>query len=71
MYSNRGSFAGANYTDVHTQMPVDMLLAAMALVGALALLSLALFNPELGYLKWDLAVLWSGTGDSGSCWGCC
>ena len=52
MYSNRGSFVGANYTDVHTQMPVDVLLAGIALVGALALLSLALFNPELGYLKW-------------------
>jgi uncharacterized membrane protein (UPF0182 family) len=51
MYSNRGSFAGANYTDVHTQMPVDILLAGMALVGAVALLSLALFNPELGYFK--------------------
>lgn len=51
MYSSRGSFAGANYTDVQAQMPADGLLTAIAAVSALALLYLALFNPELGYLK--------------------
>ncbi|WP_017296902.1 UPF0182 family protein [Nodosilinea nodulosa] len=51
MYSNRGSFAGANYTDVHAQMPADLLLAAMAWVGAAALFYLAAFRPALISLK--------------------
>ncbi|MGG6239187.1 UPF0182 family protein [Nodosilinea sp. AN01ver1] len=51
MYSNRGSFAGANYTDVHAQMPADFLLAGLAWVGALALLYLAVFSPALVALK--------------------
>ncbi|MGB3496264.1 MAG: UPF0182 family protein [Elainellaceae cyanobacterium] len=51
MYSNRGSFAGANYTDVHTQLPVNGLLAGIAVVGAIAFLFLAVANFELGYFK--------------------
>ncbi len=51
MYSNRGSFAGANYTDVHAQMPADLLLAGMAWVGALALLYLAAVRPALASLN--------------------
>lgn len=53
MYSNRGAFAGANYTDVHAQMPVDGLLAGVAVAAAIALFYLALFAPELVYLKFS------------------
>ncbi|PSN19026.1 UPF0182 family protein [filamentous cyanobacterium CCP5] len=49
MYSQRGSFAGANYTDVHTQMPVDSFLTAMAIALAIALFALALLTSGLGY----------------------
>lgn len=50
MYSNRGSFAGANFTDVHTQMPVNGLLTGMAIMAAIALCVLALFTPGVGHL---------------------
>jgi uncharacterized membrane protein (UPF0182 family) len=53
MYSNRGSFAGANYTDVHVQMPADVFLTMVAIISAIALFYLALFTPGLAYLKTD------------------
>ncbi len=51
MYSNRGSFAGANYTDVHVQMPVDVLLTGIAGVSAIALFYVAWLTPGLAYTK--------------------
>jgi uncharacterized membrane protein (UPF0182 family) len=53
MYSNRGSFAGANYTDVHVQMPVDVFLTVVAGISAIALFYIAFFTPGLAYLKTD------------------
>ena len=51
MYSTRGSFAGANYADVHGQLPANGFLTGVAMVGAMALVWLAAFNPEVARLK--------------------
>jgi uncharacterized membrane protein (UPF0182 family) len=51
VYSQRGSVSGANYTDVHTMLPVLSMLAIVALVAA------ALFLVNLFFRGWKVPAL--------------
>lgn len=50
LYSNRGSFAGANYTDVHAQLPANLWLTGVATLTAIAFVVLAIQKTSLIHL---------------------
>ncbi|WP_052128397.1 UPF0182 family protein [Neosynechococcus sphagnicola] len=57
LYSTRGSFAGANYTDIQFQLPANTFLVGVCIVSAIACGWLSMRKPNLVVVK-------TATGDS-------